>query len=178
RSKVTYGAPCRPYYRRFDPEYVARRPTAITCPSGRMVVPNGFQSILKKGARVRESGEVSHSFREESYDARELDEISSSVKCYRGPDADPRWRDVNPEHYYDLCTVYADTSRVVRKLKKGPKGTYYTLDFDVILLCGQTELEAQIRWMENASSGLVLQWNFEFAFTTRFTSYLQGAEKR
>lgn len=54
-----------------------------------------------------------------------------------------------------LCTIYADTSAVHRKPKKGPKGVYYVQDFNIILICGNTELQAQISWTENVCLVLI-----------------------
>lgn len=58
--------------------------------------------------------------------------------------------------YSTLCTVHADTSHVLKKKQIGPNGPYYSQDFNVILLCGLTELRAQISWMENVRSSVVM----------------------
>ena len=50
-----------------------------------------------------------------------------------------------------LCTISADTSQVTRQSKKGTIGEYYIQDFEIVLLCGLTELQAQLRWFEKAS---------------------------
>lgn len=56
------------------------------------------------------------------------------------------------ECFTSLCTVFADTSAVKRTPKRGLLGTtYYTQSFDIVLMCGLTELQAQIRWKENVS---------------------------
>ncbi len=56
------------------------------------------------------------------------------------------------EMFTPLCTVYADTSKVERVAQSGPNGLYYTQHFDVVFLCGMTELRAQIRWIEKVST--------------------------
>lgn len=38
---------------------------------------------------------------------------------------------------------------VHREPKNGSNGVYYVQNFDTILICGHTELQAQIRWTEN-----------------------------
>ncbi|KAJ6592476.1 hypothetical protein B0H19DRAFT_1364978 [Mycena capillaripes] len=50
-----------------------------------------------------------------------------------------------------LCTVHADTSKIAKTLnrKLGLNGIYYSLDLDVVLSFGLTELTAQIAWIEN-----------------------------
>ena len=55
------------------------------------------------------------------------------------------------ELYTPMCTVYADTTKVARTPKHGPYGIYYEQDYEIILLCGLTELKAQISWIENVS---------------------------
>lgn len=54
------------------------------------------------------------------------------------------------ECFTSLCTISADTSAVVKTPKVGPCGdVYYTQYFEVVLLCGLTELQAQIRWTQD-----------------------------
>lgn len=53
------------------------------------------------------------------------------------------------ELYTPLCTIYADTSQVSRQVQSGPNGTYYVQNFKIVLLCGMTELQAQLSWTEN-----------------------------
>lgn len=50
-----------------------------------------------------------------------------------------------------LCTIYADTSRVVKTPRVGRNGIHYAQAFDIVLMCGLTELQAQIRWEEDVS---------------------------
>ena len=53
--------------------------------------------------------------------------------------------------FAQICTVYADTSKVLKRKKKSKNGPYYVQEYDIVLLCGLTELQAQIRWVENVS---------------------------
>lgn len=50
-----------------------------------------------------------------------------------------------------MCNVIADTSKVAESLHpqrtSGGQDYYYSLDVDVILLFGLTELKAQISWI-------------------------------
>ena len=102
---------------------------------------------------------------------RTLNSIVSDILCYRGLGKDPRWTDVDPgtlfygrriicrtgltthisttELYTSLCTIFADTSKVARLPQEGPNGTFYVQDFRIVLLCGLTELRAQISWTED-----------------------------
>ena len=61
----------------------------------------------------------------------------------------PRVHKIALEFYVPLCTIRADTSKVAREPRSGPRGTYYIQTFNIVLLCGLTELQAQISWMEN-----------------------------
>ena len=51
-----------------------------------------------------------------------------------------------------MCTIYADTSQVYRQSKRGTDGVYYVQKFKIVLLCGLTEMQAQLSWVENVST--------------------------
>ena len=56
--------------------------------------------------------------------------------------------------FSNLCTVHADTSQVPKMLSPrcgfaGPQ--FYRQQFNVVLMFGLTELQAQISWMENGA---------------------------
>ena len=57
------------------------------------------------------------------------------------------------ERFIDLCEVTADLTEVKSSIKpqyNSSNGTkFYTLQFDVVLLFGLTELQAQIAWIED-----------------------------
>ena len=71
-----------------------------------------------------------------------------------------------------LCTIKADFSRapVFTRPKRTGDGIYHYVDYEVILLFGMTELEAQIAWEENVSrSSYVVQSNrYRINFTRGF----------
>jgi hypothetical protein len=52
-----------------------------------------------------------------------------------------------------LCTIEADLSRVplIPRPKASGQGNFYRVDYDIVLLFGMTELNAQIAWKENVS---------------------------
>jgi len=51
-----------------------------------------------------------------------------------------------------LCTLVADLSNVPLSPKRNSKGeTYYIVTFDIVMNFGLTELQAQLRWLENVS---------------------------
>ncbi|KAI0704722.1 hypothetical protein C8Q76DRAFT_631038 [Earliella scabrosa] len=147
--KMNYGTQVVFQYDSSDPEHYARRDMTFVRCSGRTMVKNGYSTIIKKGLRVRDNDEVSQPYNIEARNPKTLSSIVQDVLCYRGKEFRPRWVDVEPELYTPLCTVYADTSKVAYHPQTGPDGLYYVQDFRLVLLCGMTELRAQLSWMEN-----------------------------
>ncbi|TFK79391.1 hypothetical protein K466DRAFT_648875 [Polyporus arcularius HHB13444] len=147
--KMTYGTEVVVHYDRTDPEHALRSGSIYVRPSGRKAIRGGFSSILKKGTSVHEKDEISQPYFIESHHPKTLDSIVQDVLCYRGKETNPGWVDVEPELYTPLCTIYADTSQVKRQPLNGPSGVYYVQRFKIILLCGLTELKAQLSWDED-----------------------------
>ncbi|KIJ17541.1 hypothetical protein PAXINDRAFT_167554 [Paxillus involutus ATCC 200175] len=153
-ARFTYGVKCSIGYKPQDPEHVARRATAYHSLSGHLVLPNAFQSILTKGTRVSEEQEFRHSFCRRRKSASECSDVTSRINDYRGELTAPDWMDAEPNAFTTLCTVHANTSKIIGSLhpqqsEHSPTGVYYKIKFDVILLFGLTELKAQISWKEN-----------------------------
>ncbi|TFK80413.1 hypothetical protein K466DRAFT_532982 [Polyporus arcularius HHB13444] len=149
--RTTYGVACNHDYEPNDPEHAARALWKFVRPSGRVVLPNGFSPILTKGTRVREHQEISSSFCREAQarQKKKLNNISTSITCYKGRLSDPQWMDVESEMFTPLCTIHADTSKVARTPRAGSQGNYYVQAFNVVLQCGLTEMKAQISWTED-----------------------------
>jgi len=58
-----------------------------------------------------------------------------------------------PENFDTLCHVNADLSHLPKTARTNSVGqTYWTVEFDIILLVGLTEMEAQISWEKKVSS--------------------------
>ncbi|KAF8554802.1 hypothetical protein OG21DRAFT_1522180 [Imleria badia] len=126
-----------------------RQHTLYTLPSGTIVLPNAFQSILKKGVQVSEQQEFRQSFLREGSLRSQFSHVTGSILAYRGDVLDPVWMDKEPTCFTPLCNVIADTSKIAGSLRPQQAaggGDYYHLSFDVILLFGLTELKAQISW--------------------------------
>ncbi|KAI0704720.1 hypothetical protein C8Q76DRAFT_181174 [Earliella scabrosa] len=147
--KVTYGADILVDFDDTNAEHRARRHAKVVRPSGRVMLRNGFSTILKQGTRMREKEEVSEPYQQEARETRTLNSVSTEVLCYRGKGESPRWTDLDAELFTPLCTIYADTSQVARQPMTGPNGVYYVQNFNIVLLCGMTELQAQLSWTEN-----------------------------
>jgi len=50
-------------------------------------------------------------------------------------------------NYHKLCTIKANLAKVPIPRCSGPKGVYYEVRADIVLLFGVTELKAQIAWV-------------------------------
>ncbi|OSC99572.1 hypothetical protein PYCCODRAFT_1394827 [Trametes coccinea BRFM310] len=148
--KTTYGTEVDVEYDESDPEHRLRKHKQFTRSSGRIMLPDAFSTIISKGTRVLEEEERTASYVQETREARGLNSVSAEIMAYRGAKRNPCWEDLEPECFTTLCTVFADTSKVFKSPRIGPNGSvYYAQRFDVVLMCGLTELKAQIRWMEN-----------------------------
>ncbi|KAI0079324.1 hypothetical protein K474DRAFT_1659403 [Panus rudis PR-1116 ss-1] len=147
--KAAYGTR---HYVELDPDdanHMLRAPRSKYRLSGRRYIPDKFTMFLANGSRIRENEEHAISLFIEAKHPSVLNLISSDIECYRGIDKKPEWTDLEPESFSTLCTVTANTSKVKKVLRFGPEGEYYTQDFKVILLCGLTEMKAQISWLQN-----------------------------
>jgi hypothetical protein len=90
-----------------------------------------------------------------------------NIMCYKGDLQDPKWLDIegctasrcwtrltltssNLASFSTLCTIHPDLSELSRTLSPQKsaidQSDYYRIDFEVIILFGQTELKAQISW--------------------------------
>ncbi|KAF9222351.1 hypothetical protein BS17DRAFT_818684 [Gyrodon lividus] len=148
-SRFTYGVECHPY---FDPhlaEHRERDHMQYTDPSGHTLLPNGFQSILMKGTQVSEQQEFRRSFVVNRSSPSEFTSVETPILAYRGNIIDPTWMDTERASFTKLCTVIADTSKLINLMNPRPSlndGVYYSMNIDVILLFGLTELRAQTGW--------------------------------
>ncbi|KAI0738321.1 hypothetical protein C8Q80DRAFT_1113973 [Daedaleopsis nitida] len=147
--RSTYGVSCNVDFDDANPEHVARARLKVVRPSGRVVLPNAFSSILTKGTQVREKQEKSRTYFREAREPRMLNRIATTVIAYKGNLSDPHWQDMDPDYFVPLCTIHADTSAVKRTPRDGPDGQFFVQVYDIILICGLTELEAQISWTDN-----------------------------
>jgi len=58
---------------------------------------------------------------------------------------------INIENYTTLCTLEVDISQLPMSYysKYSGEGTFYRVDYDIVLLFGLTELQAMVAWKEN-----------------------------
>ena len=107
----------------------------------------------------------------------DLSSAISRVYCYRGIVGDGAFMDTDPgkankkEHYHrhhshihhlelysELCTIRVDlshlwnTSNIQTLPKRSGPGVYYEVYYEIVMLFGGTEIEAQLCWNENVRS--------------------------
>ncbi|KIJ04959.1 hypothetical protein PAXINDRAFT_21761 [Paxillus involutus ATCC 200175] len=148
-SRFTYGIECRRCYNSSLAEHREREETRYIDPSGNTMVPNGFSSILIKGIQVSEQQEFRQPYVINRGSPSEFTSVEIPIFAYRGSLLRPTWMDKEAASFTKLCTVIADTSKLINSMSPRPSlngGIYYRLDIDVILLFGLTELKAQISW--------------------------------
>ena len=78
----------------------------------------------------------------------DMSEIHLTITCLA-----PLMSQCFADNYTKLCTIEADLSRapVFTRPKSTGEGSFYSVDYDIILLFGMTELQAQMAWNENVS---------------------------
>ncbi|TFK33569.1 hypothetical protein BDQ12DRAFT_738725 [Crucibulum laeve] len=169
-AKFAYGTPCQELYDTSDPEHTKRLNSVFITMSGHKAVRGAFDVILPKDTRVCETEEFRRSYSEQQTTLVGIQDIKVKIECYRGDIANPRWRDTDTKKFSSLCFVNADLSVLCKNLQplQGPRGKYYTVYYDIILLFGLTELKAQISWVENgvekrSSAQIVYDPNVELA---------------
>ncbi|KIK93911.1 hypothetical protein PAXRUDRAFT_12380, partial [Paxillus rubicundulus Ve08.2h10] len=150
-ARFTYGIECLHHYNSNLAEHRERGRTQFVGPSGYMMLPKGFSSILVKGTQVSEEEEFRRSFVVDQFSRSEFTSVKTPILAYRGSNLQPIWVDKEAAYFTDMCTVVANTSKLIHSinpLRSLNGGTYYRLDIDVILLFGLTELKAQISWKD------------------------------
>jgi len=147
-TKYAIGVPyCIPY-KRSDPDHAKREYKLYTDELGDKYVPDAFDTMLSKEAKVLETREIRttlHLVFEGSPDGTAFARI---IK-YDGNKKKPKWIDVERDRFETLCNVVADISAAPYTCRRGSSGDMcYYREFDVVLLVGLTELKAQIRWYD------------------------------
>ncbi|KIJ08850.1 hypothetical protein PAXINDRAFT_88270 [Paxillus involutus ATCC 200175] len=145
----TYGIECLHDYDPNLADHREREATRFVSVSGHMMLPKGFSSILIKGTQVSEQQEFRQSFVIKEASRFEFTSVEIQILAYRGSLLQPTWMDKEAAFFTKMCTVIADPSKLNHSMSPLPSltgGIYYSLDIDVILLFGLTELEAQISW--------------------------------
>ncbi|KAG9309464.1 hypothetical protein JVU11DRAFT_10433 [Chiua virens] len=152
-ARATYGTSCSARADDENAEHLARSGTWYVSEAGYFVVPNAFQAILRKGVQANEQKEFRCPFFFTGHHSRSFGIMTASILCYRGTLSDPHWTDSDGESFSTLSTVRFDLREAAKTLtpkkKVAGQGTYYSLDFDVIISFGSTEFSAQVAWKVN-----------------------------
>ncbi|PBK82157.1 hypothetical protein ARMGADRAFT_1171031 [Armillaria gallica] len=152
-SKYNYGIRIFTAYDASDPGHVERKDKTFMSDAGALSLSNQYSIILPKGESIAETKEFRGPYRRTAQKLSDLASISQDILCYRGIREDPPlWMDVEIDNYPVLCNVTADTREAARSLvlQRRPDGkSYFSFSFSIILLLGQTEMKAQIAWVEN-----------------------------
>ncbi|KAJ7628237.1 hypothetical protein DFH06DRAFT_1480634 [Mycena polygramma] len=147
-ARFTYGVQISEPYDQKRTEHTTRYKSSFLGSDGQFLVPCKFDPILRKDIQVCEKTEFRSAYDRQSNNRGDLDHFSTELWTYRGR-GDPRWMDIDPEHYRLACKIEADTSRLPKYPRQVGKRTYFEFTFEVVLSFGLTELKAEIAWMEN-----------------------------
>lgn len=150
-SKITYGNFCHIPFDPAAPDHQQRLHKTFTSVSGNRRISDSFDVILPKNTQVSETKEFRKSYFRESESRNEFKGASFSVWCYRGAVASPKWKDVDTQNYTKLCTIEVDLSHLPLspRFKASGSGSFFRLDYDIVLMFGLTELKAVIAWKQN-----------------------------
>ncbi|KAJ7048203.1 hypothetical protein C8F01DRAFT_139384 [Mycena amicta] len=147
-ARETFGIECAMPYDPHDKQHQLRSRLTKNAVSGEKVLHEIFSPILMKNTRVSEMTQFRKKYVTLRSDLKALQRAKIPILAYQGPSRDPYWMDVERPNYRVLCTVEADTSRIRPPERTGSRGTYYSLEIEVILSFGLTELIAEIAWDE------------------------------
>jgi len=115
---------------------------------GDRYVPDAFDTMLSKGAKVLETREIRTTLHIVFEGSPKGPAFARIIK-YDGDRKKPKWIDVERDRFETLCNVIADISAAPYTSRVGSSGEMcYYREFDVVLLVGLTELKAQIRWYD------------------------------
>ncbi|TEB37943.1 hypothetical protein FA13DRAFT_713513 [Coprinellus micaceus] len=100
--------------------------------------------------RVRTSQEFRCSFSRQAVERRSLNCLRVAILAYSGSQKSPVWIDSDPLNYPTACTVEVNTTSLPVQMTTSATGArYFEIGFEIILLFGLTELQAQIAYRQN-----------------------------
>ncbi|ESK90551.1 hypothetical protein Moror_4287 [Moniliophthora roreri MCA 2997] len=149
-ARWTYGTDCDPIYNREDPEHQKRKNSSYEDLSGHLYLKHGFGVILPQFTRVEHNKLFSCSVVRENKRKEALEIITVRILAYRGGEQYPRWTDVEHDKWRVVGEIEVDTSTVAKTLRplRGPFGTYFEIELNVMLDFSLTELKAFVQWEE------------------------------
>ncbi|EIW80683.1 hypothetical protein CONPUDRAFT_154696 [Coniophora puteana RWD-64-598 SS2] len=159
-ARATYGVEVVVTYDPSKPDHRERQDRSYVDFTGATCLSGAFTAILLKGTRVSETQEFKRTYRLTTAILQRLKSSEVAITVYRGDKENPQWINEDKLAFSPLCTVHADTSAVEPKVYEGGSLTdgqprrHYSIAYDVVLLFGLTELQAQLRWKENGVTKL------------------------
>jgi len=150
-AKVTYGYKASILYVPTDSEHIKRVTALHTHADGLQYLHDGFRVVLPRNTQVSETKEFAQCNLTVTFTTlTSKSHVETQVMCYRGTQENPEWVDSDPKNFTILCTLVADLTNVPLSPKSNSKGEkYYIVTFDIVMNFGLTELQAQLRWLEN-----------------------------
>ncbi|KAF8962417.1 hypothetical protein BDZ97DRAFT_2022504 [Flammula alnicola] len=167
-SKVTYGVVYAAHYQEHNAEHTKRLATAISLPSGLSAIPGAFGVLVPKNTQISETKEFRYRLAQTFTNKVNFKSTTVSIWCYRGDNLNPSWKDEDvgslnvlpnsvrcnfhfplTENYTKLATVIVDFTHLpLEPLVNKTGEAYYRVDYEVVLLFGLTEMQAQLAWQE------------------------------
>lgn len=152
-AKFSFGVKSMSSYNPANLEHARRSNQCIQFLNGDLGLPGGFETLLRKGAKVTGTEEFRSSFFDERPKKSQLEKHNKTIiTVYRGRSLPPDFVDQDPENFREVFQIHADLSRVVNNLKKGTGKSgnrFFSLNYDIVILFGATEFKAQYAWFEN-----------------------------
>ncbi|KAF7783241.1 hypothetical protein Agabi119p4_2617 [Agaricus bisporus var. burnettii] len=149
-SQYPLGIKVPTRYNKKIAEHRCRRQNCLQLPSGYLAIPDTFNVIIERNIQVSETQEFRSRISHKSTKRARLLHLEEDIICYRGDlnAVECQYMDNDPDNFHKLCTVRAYLGDTPIPLRSGPGGSYYEIDFDVVLLTGVGEFKAHIAWIE------------------------------
>ncbi|PPQ99006.1 hypothetical protein CVT24_003488 [Panaeolus cyanescens] len=157
-SKLTFGVRCNVPLNSQDDEHIKRESTKYRSQDGIWRLPNAFETILPRNTQVSETKEFRRPFITVGKDVASLQQVKSTIRCYRGQHDNPMWVSDEPDKFSIMCTIEANLEELTKSLspiryvdENGHEHVHYRANYEVALLFGLTEFKAVVIWQEDVS---------------------------
>ncbi|KAG8922380.1 hypothetical protein FRC00_007507 [Tulasnella sp. 408] len=146
----TYGVTLRPSYNSSNTEHQARRDKLERDSiSGITFVKGGFFALVKKGQVVK----VDSVYREHAHSqaCRTPETVTwfQSIKRYSGTRDNISFVDMDPSAFEEIGWFRCEIPASAMTRRTGQHGTYYDVEFDIVITLGTVEIKAHVEWEQN-----------------------------
>ncbi|KAF9523668.1 hypothetical protein CPB83DRAFT_775024 [Crepidotus variabilis] len=149
-ARYSYGDFICVLYDETDDGHLDRSTRLVTWQDGTKRIPDYFDVMIKKGTSVSETQEFPINFYRIFKKGDHVNRtLNSTIWCYKGNHEDPQWRDIDPGGFVRLCTLQANLSDLPMKRKWTLRGSFYRVEYSVIIHFGLTEMKAQLQWLKS-----------------------------